>query len=141
GEDARWALEVRYLGQGEGLSVPWRGSAAQAAEDFAAAHRDLFGHTLARPVEAVRLELQLAAPTPPFALPELAPAATPPRVLAHAEAHGFGRGPLIDRASLRPGHELEGPAWIVEDTATLFVRPGWALGVHAQGHLIMERVR
>ncbi|RME82002.1 MAG: hydantoinase/oxoprolinase family protein, partial [Zetaproteobacteria bacterium] len=71
GEDARWALEVRYLGQGEGLPVPWRGSAASAAEDFAAAHRDLFGHTLARPVEAVRLELQLATPTPPFALPEL----------------------------------------------------------------------
>ncbi len=134
-------LRLRYLGQGDALAIPWENDPDAALRAFADAHQRAFGHVLSRPVEAVAAQLTAEAPHKALQLPELAPAEGPPQVLAHARELAAGEGPVIARASLAPGHELAGPAWVVEDTATFFLPPGWALQVHPEGHLIAERVR
>ncbi|NIP90746.1 MAG: hypothetical protein GWO21_18125, partial [Gammaproteobacteria bacterium] len=45
-----------------------------------------------------------------------------------------------DRALLLSGHRIDGPAIIVEKTATTIVEPGWRAVVTAREHLILERV-
>jgi 5-oxoprolinase (ATP-hydrolysing) len=47
---------------------------------------------------------------------------------------------LFERASLRPGHAVDGPAIITEELATTVVEPGWQAVVTERGDLLMSRV-
>lgn len=47
--------------------------------------------------------------------------------------------PVIERANLRPGAELEGPAILAEDHSTLLVEPGWIAALHGDGAVMMRR--
>ena len=46
----------------------------------------------------------------------------------------------IDRAALKPGQTVEGPAVIVEETATTVVEPGWRAHLDRRRYLVLERV-
>ena len=48
-------------------------------------------------------------------------------------------GPIIWRRDLRPGHEVEGPALVLDYSATTWLPPGWGLTVHPFGVLRMRR--
>ena len=48
--------------------------------------------------------------------------------------------PLIERADLRPGDRVSGPAIIVEATTTVVVEPGWQAELTTRDHLILSRV-
>jgi N-methylhydantoinase A/oxoprolinase/acetone carboxylase beta subunit len=48
--------------------------------------------------------------------------------------------PSYDRARLRDGQEIVGPAVIEQDDATPLVAPGFAARVDAAGNLFLERV-
>ena len=48
---------------------------------------------------------------------------------------------LFERAGLRPGHAVDGPAIITEDLATTVVEPGWQAVVTTRGDLLMSRVK
>jgi 5-oxoprolinase (ATP-hydrolysing) len=48
--------------------------------------------------------------------------------------------PFLDRAALTPGLEVDGPAVLVESSATTVIEPGWCGRVLANGDLILERV-
>ena len=48
--------------------------------------------------------------------------------------------PVFERAHLRPGDRIDGPAIIVEATTTVVVEPGWAAELTARDHLLLGRV-
>ncbi|MDH4280831.1 MAG: hydantoinase B/oxoprolinase family protein, partial [Acidimicrobiia bacterium] len=48
--------------------------------------------------------------------------------------------PFFDRTALREGTSVDGPAVILEDTATTVVEPGWRATVNDLGDLILERI-
>jgi 5-oxoprolinase (ATP-hydrolysing) len=48
--------------------------------------------------------------------------------------------PVIERASLRPGDEVTGPAIIVEATTTVVVEPGWQAALTSRDHLVLSRI-
>ena len=48
---------------------------------------------------------------------------------------------LFERAGLRPGQAVDGPAIITEELATTVVEPGWQAVVTARGDLLMSRVK
>ncbi len=48
---------------------------------------------------------------------------------------------LVQRAALAPGSRLQGPAIVLEPTATTYLDDGHALEVHPQGALIISRTR
>jgi len=47
---------------------------------------------------------------------------------------------LYERAGLRPGHAVSGPAIIAEELATTVLEPGWQAVVTGRGDLLLERV-
>jgi 5-oxoprolinase (ATP-hydrolysing) len=48
--------------------------------------------------------------------------------------------PFVARNAMKPGTVLDGPAVVVEDTATTVVEPGWRATVNDLGDLVLERV-
>jgi 5-oxoprolinase (ATP-hydrolysing) len=137
-------LEMRYRGQETRLAVP-----EPADGDFAAAfirqHRQLFNFVFpGREIEAYAARVELGA------LPEAFPGAPEPPGRAEREPvpafvtrawhddSGWQDTPVFERADLRPGARIAGPAIILEAIATVIVEPGWTAGVTARDDLLLE---
>jgi len=50
------------------------------------------------------------------------------------------QAPVYDRDVLKSGQQVNGPAIIIESTATTLVEPGWQATTTAMGHLVLKRV-
>src|SRR5208282_3520041 len=117
-----------YAGQGYELTIP-------AAGDFAAAfhrtHQQRYGHSDAtRTVEVVNVRARMAGLTPKPGLARSAVAGASAAAARSGKRRLFvgGRwmeGAFYDRARLRAGNCLRGPAVVSEYGATTFVPPGW----------------
>ena len=72
--------------------------------------------------------------------PPRTPAAGPPARVPMFTQGAWAEVDLFERARLRPGHAVDGPAVITEELATTVVEPGWQAVVTARGDLLMSRV-
>jgi N-methylhydantoinase A len=88
-------------------------------------------------VEAVTLRVRASTPgaeVPPVALP--AAVGPPPTTAAEVVHEGRTLQALrVWRRDLRPGHGLEGPALVLDYSATTWLPPGWTLAVDSFGIL------
>ncbi len=137
-------VHLRYEGTDTALDVA-AGSAAAMTAAFEEAYRQRFSFlAVERPLEVVAVAVEAVAPAATLTLPPLAGAAAGP-------APSMGRAPLMAggrrhdavlhrREDLRPGHELTGPAVVVEPTATTVLDPGWGATVSPTGDLVLRRV-
>ncbi len=136
------SLDLRYAGTDTALEVvaPAGGDWARA---FEALHRERFGY--ARParaieIHAVRLRVLgpenrfgggLAGPSPSGRAGR--PPGEPPTPLRRERiwfpGTGFVEAPVHARESLAPGDRLEGPALVLEASATVVLDPGFVLEV------------
>jgi N-methylhydantoinase A len=145
-----FALDMRYVAQEYTLTVTIDGDAFPTAETFAkaaadrfdAAHLARFGHANAgAPIEIVTLRAtalgELSRPEP-LAL-EAAPGAEYP---SETRKIVFGKTeydtPVIRRDVLRPGMVIQGPAVIVEQTATTVLPPGTTTEIEPYGSMIVQ---
>ncbi|MYD65564.1 MAG: hydantoinase/oxoprolinase family protein [Chloroflexi bacterium] len=146
GAEVQWALDVRYLGQSYELTVELDGidsdeSFGRAAADFHALHEARFAHRDdAAPLEVVNVRATARAATGATA-PEPSFGGEPvDAVSVEAWFDGEARQALlVERASLRPGDHLDGPALVSQLDSTTVIAPGWAATVDAQGNLVLER--
>ncbi|HKO05873.1 MAG TPA: hydantoinase/oxoprolinase family protein [Candidatus Acidoferrales bacterium] len=134
-------LDCRYAGQGYELTIPAAGGFAAA---FHRTHQQRYGHSDAsRTVEVVNVRARMAGLTPKPGL------ARSPRGGASATAARSGKRRLFvdgrwmeaafyDRARLRAGNRLRGPAVVSEYGATSFLPPGWRGRLDAFGNLLLE---
>jgi 5-oxoprolinase (ATP-hydrolysing) len=53
---------------------------------------------------------------------------------------GWRDTPIFDRAELRPGEKLSGPALVADSSCTLVIEPGWSGRVGSQGSILLEHV-
>jgi 5-oxoprolinase (ATP-hydrolysing) len=127
-------LDLRHVGTETALAV------AEPADEhwkeaFAREHQARFGY--ARPdhaieITAVRVRVFEQGAVPPRAT-AAARAESPPRPRRSEPVWFPERGrvstPVFWREDLRPGHELEGPALILEATGTVVLDPGFSLRV------------
>jgi N-methylhydantoinase A len=125
---------MRYAGQGfqveaeipaDALSSGDRGALRAA---FERRYLQQYGRTEpALPVDCVSWQVIMAGPVPPVAVAapsaRAAAAAARRRRAWFAEAGGFVDTPVIDRATLRPGDRVAGPALIEERESTLVLPP------------------
>lgn len=142
-------LDLRYAGQEHALAVTM--GAGDTAEDiqhrFARAHEEHYGHHLDAPVEIVTVRLRAIGrtdkprlePLPPA--PEGAASAIP---IERRQAYDVATGRVtefrvFDRHYLSPGLHLDGPALVVEGTATLAMHADQALTIDPYGHIIIRR--
>lgn len=141
------AVDMRYAGQSHELTVAVTDGYETLAAQFHAAHERRYGY--ARPdadVEWVTARLTARVPIDPPTLAQLAPAQDevvgaiigrkPVLFSRNGPAHDT---PLIDRARLRPGHTVHGPAVIIQYDTTTVIPPDWHACIDRFGNLIAER--
>ncbi len=134
--------DLRYRGQSHELSIPFDEA---FAERFHAAHDKGFGYSLPdSPLELVAIRCTVRVVRAKQALPRSAEARGGGRPMAAAEARiDFEDGPrmvpVFDRAALRSGACLAGPALVVDDYTTILVGGAWRGQVDGLMNLVLER--
>jgi 5-oxoprolinase (ATP-hydrolysing) len=135
---------LKYEGTDVPLVVEY-GDAGQLNERFSAAHRQRYGFVMeGKPlvVETLGVEaIGVVGRADDRVYPEAAGAAPPP--LDHVGIFTAGKtwaAPVYGRAVLAPGHAVDGPAMVIEDTATTVIEPGWRARMDSHRYLILERV-
>jgi N-methylhydantoinase A len=145
-------VELRYPHQGYTLAVECpaalAGDADKAAlkRDFDDLHRRVYGSSAPREdAEIVTFRLQAEIEVPRLELKELAPgdgdaarAATGERPLFDIDADRFVAARCYDRAKLRPGDRIAGPAIIDQFDATTMVLAGQRASVDPYGIVVIE---
>ena len=137
-------VHLRYEGTDSPLVVSL-GDRARMIAEFEDAHQQQYGFIAPEKrhiVEAITVEVVGGAPE--VADPELEEAAGgAPRALSEVETHMAGSSrhtAVYDRAQLKSGARVLGPAIIIEANATTVVEPGWAAEVTRRDHLVLNRV-
>jgi N-methylhydantoinase A len=143
-EEAKPALhrsaDLRYHGQGYELRVDWSKSAIAS---FHQLHAQSYGYAdPARAVEIVTLRIQALARSP---RPRLKRASAARSDAGHAllsshrifENGRWRTASLYDRARLRRGNRIPGPAVIAELSATTYLPTGWIASVDALSNLVL----
>jgi len=143
-------LDLRYRGQSFELTVSVgdpseEGALAHALAAFHAAHEMRYGYARpGAPVEIVNVRLTARGirPGPEFAEAPLAATIDPAGAqVGETPMRCRGRwyaAPVYRRDRLLRGHELTGPALIVQEDATTALLPGWRARVDAWLNLVAE---
>ncbi|MCB8881282.1 hydantoinase/oxoprolinase family protein [Acidisoma cellulosilytica] len=140
----RRSLEMRYAGQNYELEVPLAspsfGPDEQTAlwEAYHLQHLARFGFRLGDALEIVTFIVTGIAATAEVDLPRIAKAeasAEPLRSRPVWFDAAWVETPVYDRAALRAGHVLSGPALVEEEASVTVVSPGHDLNVDDWGNL------
>jgi N-methylhydantoinase A len=134
-------LDMRYAGQSYELTVPLAGDYVAA---FHRAHEYRYGYSdRTRSCEVVNIRARFTGSVPKPGLPKWkrGGAGAADAVVARSSVLVSGRKfstAVYDRARLRAGNRLAGPAIVTEYSATTMIPPLWAGRVDAYGNLILE---
>lgn len=142
------AADLRYIGQTHELTIAFgqvygeelhRGLSDVLRVD----HLKQFGHAPdgVVPVEIVSLRVAAigAVDRVDFGVTEVGAAAAPTGMRPLHLAGAWHNAPLYDRAELRVGTEIPGPAIIEQLDTTTVVTVGWHAHVHPSGSLLLRR--
>jgi 5-oxoprolinase (ATP-hydrolysing) len=140
------SYDLRYLGQSYELTTPDVGNLADTLASFHALHEQRFGHSHPeQPVQivAIRLKAIISPDTP--ALPEEPyDSSSAELALLGERLMTFNVGEysarLYDRALLRHGNHIAGPALLVQSDCTILLPPGWEGTIDAHGNIDVQNV-
>jgi N-methylhydantoinase A len=148
GIEIHHALEMRYLGQNYELELPLtteRFAAATTAKLwslFHETHNARFGFaTRGEIIEIVNFMVTAVAPTAKPELNEIrgGEGASEPKELRSVWFIGGPQTiPVFERADLRAGQIVEGPALIEEEASVTVLEGGHRLRIHPHGHLLID---
>jgi len=138
-------LDVRYNGQEHTLPIDLLpgDTAATVLARFNEQHRARYGHAMPDTGQILTLRLRAVGRLAKPSLPELPAAQTPtPDPSGERPAFDVASGevvafPVYDRATLGPGHALNGPAIVEEGTSTTVIFGDQRLAVDPYGQLIV----
>jgi N-methylhydantoinase A len=144
-------VDMCYRGQSFTLPIAWQASPPldspseaylngmhQAQQAFHLAHKARYGHALQLPVVAVNVRVSLFADGCALTLPSVsAVRGDPSGAVSMADCEE--PVPVYRRHELGAGQKIRGPALIIEDVATTYLKGGWTASVSAAGHLLLGR--
>jgi len=138
--EVRRSLDLRYCGLNAWLTIP-EPAAESYLKAYAAAHQKLYGYCHAgRPVEIVAARVEVIGrtvepePRSTRVAPREAVAERTATVCFDAQTHDTK---VYDRAQLRPGDTIAGPAIVYEGMSTTLIDPGWRGAVLSRGELLL----
>jgi N-methylhydantoinase A len=145
------ALDMRYVGQEHTLTIALpseRGRLTIDPQDvrdtFRVDYQRTFGHVMEEAIEIVSIRATLRTPLPRRAEEHVVSAAATQRRAGHSiEAYSFTRGTrlpfaVLDRSTLPAESVVDGPAIILEETATTYLDAGYRARVHPSGSLFVS---
>ena len=145
-----YSAEMRYVGQGHDLNVPFTESDLAEAElnalkgAFDRVHKEKYGHSFPEDVaEFVSFRARALKYREKPVLRQQGESG--PSVMPETEGTVVWRGEtsvmrFLDRQTLATDSSIDGPAVIVEGTSTTLVPPGWRSGPDAFANLLLRRV-
>jgi 5-oxoprolinase (ATP-hydrolysing) len=137
---------MKYDGTDTTLEIPIAGAATIIVADFERRYQQQYGFLMpgkALIIEAIAVEAIGRAESAADLMPQFAPRAGPLAPLKTNRVYTDGRfhdALVFERADLRPGDAIAGPAVIRERNATTVIEPGGARALTPRDHLIVERV-
>jgi N-methylhydantoinase A len=138
---AERSFDMRYTGQGYELPVRWN---TDFVEQFHCLHEQRYGYAdRQRPVEVVNVRVRMTARTEPLPTTYVEKGAgDPARAIVKTKqifyAGCWQEARVYSRSQLRSGDQLDGPAVVVEYSATTFVPPDARLTVDDLGNVAIE---
>jgi len=141
------SLDMRYLGQSYEINVPYRQKKARIwRDDFEREHQKLYSYVHPQgQVEIVNIRLKARGVSEKLRLRRMAetPGAETERALLKKQTMFYNgkkiMGAVYDRARLRPGARLAGPALAIDFGSTTFLPPGYHLRVDGYLNLILSK--
>jgi N-methylhydantoinase A len=140
-------LDIRYVGQEHTLTIAVEpdARAAETRRLFTREYERTFGHVMDEAAEIVSLRATLRTPLPrrTDGRPPAVWDGRPPRSIPSFSFTRSERVPfaLVDRRGLRAGERLDGPAVVVEETATTYLDAGYTAEIHPSGSLVITDAR
>ncbi|MFC4948949.1 hydantoinase/oxoprolinase family protein [Pseudonocardia sp. GCM10023141] len=142
-----YQVDVRYHGQGFEIPIIVPGldgdPLAALAADFDTEHERLFSFLLTTDHELVNARATVSGPRPEVAAVTLPPSEGPPTPIDTHPIHVSGttvEANIYDRATLRAGDVITGPAIVTEMDSTTLVLPDHAATVHPSGSLLINPI-
>jgi 5-oxoprolinase (ATP-hydrolysing) len=138
-------VHLKYEGTDSTIVVAF-GSCAQIVAAFEEAHRLQFGFVAGGPhiVEAISVEaIGMAHEVDERPSHPDGPREGAARPVARVRMRSAGVEeitPVYDRGELRPQDRFDGPAIVVDPSATTVVEPGWRAEITPRDHLVLTRV-
>lgn len=134
-------VDMCYRGQSFTLPIAWQTESSpdameRAQQAFHLAHQARYGHALQLPIVAVNVRVSVFAEGCLLTWP-CAPTQWGDRCGAVTLADCAQPVPLYRREELGAGQQIQGPALIIEDVATTYIRSGWTASVASTGHLLL----
>ncbi|MBV1900589.1 MAG: hydantoinase B/oxoprolinase family protein, partial [Kordiimonadaceae bacterium] len=134
-------LQMKYLGSDTSLSVPL-GSSDEIAAAFEKSHKQQFGFTdMDTDIIIHSVEAEASGGGSAHALTVKASGTTTkPSHTRDVNWHGTSNmAAIYQRETLEPGHEISGPAIILENGGTTIVENGWQAVLHPNDTLHLTR--
>jgi N-methylhydantoinase A len=145
-----WAADVRYFGQSHELTIPMRegpfhaDAIEQLIAEFVSEHTRLYGYAAGAAVELVTLRLTVRATVDRSNIKHELAANTETREKVkgrrkvHFPGHGFIECPIYDRAALRPGERIDGPAIVEQMDTTAVIFPDQEIKCDEHGNMLIN---
>ncbi|WP_055480742.1 hydantoinase/oxoprolinase family protein [Sphaerimonospora mesophila] len=137
-------LDLRHRGQEHTLTIPMRPGRDDVADitaRFSDAYHRTFGHRLPDPLEVVTVRattrVVLDADRPPVPAPATGDAARGTTRLWSFRRRAWTEAPVLRRAAV--DGPIEGPALVLEPTATTYLDAGFTAEAHPSGCLMIKR--
>ena len=136
-------VHLRYDGSDTALQVPY-GPVADMVTAYEASYRSRFGFVMpGKGVIAATISVETIGRT--FDVEAMPQAVSDGDVTPRAAVDAFMGGepvtaPVFDRETIPTGGRIDGPALIIEATATTIVEPGWQAEMTHIGDLVLRRV-
>jgi N-methylhydantoinase A len=147
----RFGIDARYRGQAHELTIwvgegdRWPATNEETMRLYTDEYARVYGLSIPDvPVEVVTWRVAAWAPPPALELPPLPPVGGDNEAKARRPVRFERRGdpvetPVYDRAALRSGMTIDGPAMIQERETTVVLRPGWHAEVASDGSVVATR--
>ncbi len=133
------SLDLRYAGQGYELTVPW---SAGFAEAFHVLHEQRYGYAdRRRPIQVVSARVRMVTRGTTIEAAINAPASSRDPLVNKKPVYfegGWCEAPIYHRQWIPSGLHLNGPAVIVEYSATTFLPPRSAALIDSHGNIVID---
>jgi N-methylhydantoinase A len=144
----RYTVDMRHLGQGHEITVvlpdrnlPKDLFLEELRGSFFKLYRELFGRTVAAPLEVITWRLRASGEKDQVTRPHetvVAEARKGSRQVYFQEAGGYVETSVYDHYKLPVGHEVKGPAIVEQRESTAVVGPSGVFHVDAHGNLVIN---
>ncbi|QCL93759.1 hydantoinase/oxoprolinase family protein [Agrobacterium tumefaciens] len=144
----RYTVDMRHVGQGHEITVvlpdrnlPKDLFLEELRGSFFKLYRELFGRTVAAPLEVITWRLRASGEKDQVTRPHetvVAEARKGSRQVYFQEAGGYVETSVYDHYKLPVGHEVKGPAIVEQRESTAVVGPSGAFHVDAHGNLVIN---